>query len=67
MSIVTTVTEVFTQIGEWISAQLVALLPVFYSPTDGLTFLGVLAVMGLGFSVVFLILRVIQNFLNLRS
>lgn len=67
MSIVSAITDVFAAIGDWIAEQLGQLLPIFYNPTDGLTFLGVLAVMSLGFSVVFLIIGIIQRFLHFRG
>lgn len=67
MTIVTAITEVFSAIGDWIAEQLTAMLPIFYDSTSGLTFLGVLAVMALGFSVVFLIIGIIQRFLHFRG
>lgn len=59
--------EVFTAVGEWIVGAVQALIPMFYSAESGLTFMGVLAVAGLAFSVVFLILGIIQNFLHFRG
>lgn len=65
-SILTAIFAVFTAIGEWISTAVTALIPMFFA--DGaLTFLGVLAVVGLGFSVIFLIIGLIQNFLHFRG
>lgn len=54
-------------VGEWISSAVTALIPMFYVAETGLTFLGVLGVAGLAFSVVFLIIGVIQNFLHFRG
>lgn len=65
--ILDSVLEVFTAVGEWIVSSVNALTPMFYSSEGGLTFMGVLAVAGLGFSVIFLILSVIQNFLHFRG
>ena len=59
--------EVFTTIGEWIPGAVTNLIPMFYSAEAGLTFLGVLAVAGLAFSVVFLVMGLIQNFLHFRG
>lgn len=66
-SILASILAVFTEIGEWIGSAVTALIPMFYVPETGLTFLGVLAVAGLAFSVVFLIIGLIQNFLHFRG
>lgn len=65
--VLTQVLEVFDAIGEWIANATNNLVPMFYTAENGLTFLGVLAVAGLAFSVVFLILGIIQNFLHFRG
>ena len=67
MSIVESITGVFSEIGTWITGQLTSVSTLFYVPETGLTFLGVLAVCGLGFSVVFLLINVIQGFLHFRG
>lgn len=67
MTILNSVLEVFSSIGTWISEAVTDLLPMFYVAETGLTFLGVLAVAGLAFSVVFLIMSIIQNFLHFRG
>ena len=66
-SVLDAILAVFMAIGEWISEAVTALIPMFYVAETGLTFLGVLAVAGLAFSVVFLILGIIQNFLHFRG
>lgn len=65
-SILTAILAVFTAIGEWIGTAVTALVPMFYAE-GALTFLGTLAVAGLGFSVIFLVIGVIQNFLHFRG
>lgn len=44
---------VFTSVGEWIATAVTTLTPMFFAE-GALTFLGVLAVSGLAFSVIFL-------------
>lgn len=66
-SVLTSITSVFSAIGEWISTAVTDITPMFYVAESGLTFLGTLAVAGLAFSVVFLIIGVIQNFLHFRG
>lgn len=62
---------IFTGVGEWIIGSLTDLMVIFWTPgADGggeLTFLGVLAVAGLAFSVIFLIIGIIQRFLHFRG
>lgn len=67
MSVVKAITDVFSEIGTWITGAVTDLMPMFYAAETGLTFLGVLAVCGLAFSVVFLLVGLIQNFLHFRG
>lgn len=64
MTIVTAILDVFDGIGQWITGAINDLMPMFYVADTGLTFLGVLAVCGLAFSVVFLLIGIIQRFLH---
>lgn len=66
-NVLSDVLEVFGQIGGWIPTAVEDLMPIFWSAADGLSFLGVLAVAGLAFSVVFLVMGLIQNFLHFRG
>ena len=65
--ILSSILAVFTAVGEWITTAVTNTLPMFYVAGTGLTFLGVLAVAGLAFSVVFLVIGLIQNFLHFRG
>lgn len=72
MDILTSILAVFTAIGDWIPEAVTNLIPMFYSAgveggAGSLTFLGVLAVAGLAFSVIFLVIGIIQNFLHFRG
>lgn len=66
-SVLDSILEVFTKIGDWITTAVNSIIPMFYSTENGLTFLGVLAVAGLAFAVIFLIIGIIQNFLHFRG
>lgn len=66
-SIVTAITGVFTAMATWIADTIPSIVAVFYDSTNGLTFLGVLAVCALGISVFFLLMGLIQNFLHFRG
>ncbi len=66
MDILTAILAVFAAVGEWFSTTISTLIPIFFA-NGSLTFLGVLSVAGLAFSVVFLLIGVIQNFLHFRG
>ena len=66
-NVVTAITGVFTAVGTWFASAVESIVPIFYSDTDGLTFLGTLTIMGLAISVIFLLLGVISNFMQFRS
>lgn len=65
------ITTVWTEIMSWITEALGSVQDVFYTTGTGgtgeLTFLGVLAVIGVAIGIVFMVIGVIQNFLRLRS
>lgn len=67
MTILNAILAVFLSVGEWISTAVTSLTPMFWVAETGLTFLGTLAVAGLAFSVAFLIIGLIQNFLHFRG
>lgn len=68
-TVLDSILAVFTAVGDWFSSFIPTLFALFWTPgTEGaageLTFLGVLAVAGLAFSVVFLVIGLIQRFLH---
>lgn len=63
-SILSAILSVFTAVGEWIVAAFNSLVPLFYSSESGLTFVGVLAVAGLAFSIAFLLINLIKGWLH---
>lgn len=62
--ILTAILAVFKAIGGWIVSSIDDLLPMFYKAESGLTFIGVLAVAGLAFSVAFMLIRLIKSWLR---
>lgn len=64
---------VWTTIMTWFTTSIPTLTSLFYTAPTGsatvgtLTFFGLLAVVGLGISVFFLILGFVQKFLHLRG
>ena len=67
MEVINSILDVFSGVGTWIAEAVQDLIPMFYTAEGGLTFIGVLAVAGLAFSIVFLVLGLIQNFLHFRG
>ena len=65
--ILAAILAVFTAIGEWITTTLPTFFTLFYVAETGLTLLGVLAVAGLGISIVFLLIGIIQRFLKFQA
>lgn len=63
-NVLTRIMDVFTAVIEWIVSAVEAVTPMFYADETGLTFLGILAVAGLAFSVGFLVIGIIQKFLH---
>lgn len=62
-SVITAILSVFAAISEWIVTSVQAMIPIFFA--DGaLTFLGTLSIAGLSFSIVFLLLGLIQKFMH---
>lgn len=68
MTIIDAIFAVFTAIGEWLVGAVTPLQALFWTAgTAGegsLTLMGTLAVLGLGFSVIFLLIGIIQRFLK---
>jgi hypothetical protein len=57
-TVLSAILAVFTEVGNWIPNAVQAMIPIFWTASENgggtLTFMGVLAVAGLAFSVVFL-------------
>ena len=67
MTIINSILEVFEALGTWLTETIPTLMSMFYVAESGLTFLGALAVAGLGISVIFLLIGIVQNFLHFRG
>lgn len=66
-NVLSAILAIFSAIGDWIVSAVPKFFVLFYTAEAGLTFLGVLAVAGLAFSVVFLLIGIIQRFLHFRG
>lgn len=65
--IVTAVLDIFEAVGAWISETIPTFVPMFYAEETGITFLGTCLLMSLAFSVVFLLIGLVQKFLSFRA
>lgn len=67
-ALLTAIFAIFGDVGDWIVEMLGSITALFWNATDSsLTFLGVLSLISLGISVIFLMIRVVQNFLHFRG
>lgn len=66
-SVITAITAVFTAIMEWITGAIADITPIFYVAESGLTFMGTLAIMGLGISIFFLLVHVVTRFIQFKA
>ena len=67
MTVVQSITAVWTEVMDWIATAMTSVIDLFYVAETGLTFIGTLAIVALAISIFFLLLNVISNFLNLRQ
>lgn len=71
MTIVSAILAVWTALSTWIIEALQSIVPLFWTAGSSgggeLTFFGFMSVVSLGIGVFFLLLRVVQNFIKLRS
>ena len=66
-NVITAVTGVFDAMADWLVTYIPTITGIFYNSTDGLTLLGVLAVIALSISICFLILGFVVNFFQFRA
>lgn len=67
MNIITAITGAWGEVMEGIVSLFSPAEALFWSATDGLTFLGSLAVIGVSVGVVLLVVGIIQRFLKLGA
>ena len=65
--VISAILAIFSVIANWFVEELPKLTAIFWVAESGLTFFGVLAIAGLAFSVIFLLFKVVQNFLHFRG
>lgn len=66
MTIIDYVFDVFGEISDWLVETINAFVPVFYSNETGMTFLGTMALCGLGVGIILLLFNVVKSFVQFR-
>lgn len=66
-SVVTAVLAVFTSILQWFVDSIEVAIGIFWVAETGLTFLGVLSVVGLGIAVILMLFAMIRSYLKNRG
>lgn len=62
------ISVIWTSLFTWMITALNSIVDLFWDAANNdLTFFGVLAIVAVGISIFFLLVRVIQNFLHFRS
>jgi hypothetical protein len=64
MSVVESVVDVWTAVSTWYVSTFQSVQPIFYNAESGLTFIGVLACIGAGLSIIMGLVMVIRSFLK---
>lgn len=64
-NVVSAFTSVFSAIGDWFVTTFGNITDLFYSSENGLTFVGTLAILGVGISVILLIINTVRSWLQL--
>lgn len=72
MTVIDSILGVFMTVAQWFGGAFDAIIPMFWIEGVGdaagsLTFMGTLAIAGMAIGVVFLLLRVVSNFLQFRA
>lgn len=62
--LITSVFDVFSSIGTWFADNIPSMLSVFWNDETGLTVLGVLALAGLGISIIMMVFNFIRGFFS---
>lgn len=65
--VIDAILAVFLSVAEWIVETIPKLTTLFWSAEGSLTFLGTLALISLAISVAFLLIGIIQRFLEFRA
>lgn len=65
-SVIGAITSVFTAVGEWFSTALGGFVDIFYVEETGITFLGTVALVGLGISITMLLINIVKSFIKFK-
>lgn len=66
MTVIESLTGVWTSIMTWITTSITSLESLFYNSETGLTFVGVLTVTALAISIVIMLVQMVRSFLRFQ-
>lgn len=64
MTVISSITDAWTAVSEWYIQTFQDIPALFWDSTNGLTFVGTLAVMGAGLAIIMGLVKVIRSFLK---
>lgn len=66
-NLVTAVFDVFSAVSTWFIGTIMDFVELFYNAESGLTFLGIMALVGLGIAVARMFFAIITSFVQMRA
>lgn len=66
-TVIDAITNIWTKLVSWMLGIIPDFFELFYNATDGLTFIGTMAVVFTGIGLVLLVWGIITNFIRLRA
>lgn len=66
MNVIETIFAVFTAIIGWFVESITAITGIFWSAETGLTFLGSLALCGLGIAIILMLVALVRSYLRFK-
>ena len=66
-NVVTAVFDVFSNISTWFTGSISDFVDLFYTAENGLSFIGIMALIGIGIGVTRMLFAIITSFVQMRG